>query len=72
MLALTAKLLTSIHVGFSFWKSNGLRFSYFLPTSVASYLKLLHTLFLPHLFSSSILLALIWTLCRVNNYLLIY
>jgi len=74
MLALSAKLPTSIHVAFSFWKSTGLRFSYFPPTSVASYLKLLHNLFFfPHLSSSSsVLLALIWTVCGLNNYLLVY
>lgn len=60
ILALWAKLLTSIQVGFSFWISTGLRFSCFHPASVASYFKLLHNLFLPHLFSSSsILLALL-------------
>lgn len=60
MLALSAKLLTSIQVGFSFRISTSLRFSYFPPASVASYLKLLHNPFLPHLFSSSsILLALL-------------
>jgi phosphoglycerol transferase MdoB-like AlkP superfamily enzyme len=55
MLALSAKLLTSIQVGFSFWIS-----IHFRPASVASYFKFLHNRFLPHLFSSSsVLLALL-------------